>query len=130
GEAEARHRAEQTLAGAVIDQGIALCDLGEVSQGMLWLTRGLELAVRAGDADLERVARVNLAAWRGRLFDGTIQLNHNDWVWTVAYSPDGKTAVTAGKDCTARLWDVASGKPRGEPLKHTHPVWAVAFSPD
>ena len=29
-----------------------------------------------------------------------------------------------------RLWDVASGKPLGEPLRHDGPVVAVAFSPD
>jgi WD40 repeat protein len=30
-----------------------------------------------------------------------------------------------------RLWDVATGEPRGEPLSgHTDSVWSVAFSPD
>ena len=37
----------------------------------------------------------------------------------------------AAQDGTVRLWDVASGQPRGEPLTgHTGAVWSVAFSPD
>jgi hypothetical protein len=32
------------------------------------------------------------------------------------FSSDGKTALTATKDETAKLWDVATGKPIGPPL--------------
>jgi dipeptidyl aminopeptidase/acylaminoacyl peptidase len=35
---------------------------------------------------------------------------HEDWVVSAQFSPDGKTAVTASEDGTARLWDVASGR--------------------
>ena len=34
----------------------------------------------------------------------------------VAFSPDGKTALTATRDGGAQLWDVASSKPVGPPL--------------
>ena len=34
------------------------------------------------------------------------------------FSPDGQRVVTASGDKTARLWDAASGKPIGEPMKH------------
>ena len=36
---------------------------------------------------------------------------------SAAFSPDGKRIVTASSDKTARLWDAATGKPIGEPLK-------------
>ena len=50
---------------------------------------------------------------------------------SAAFSPDGKRIVTASEDKTARLWDAATGKPIGEPLKgHEDSVKSAAFSPD
>jgi WD40 repeat protein len=39
-------------------------------------------------------------------------------------------AVTAGDEGLARLWETATGKPFGPPLRHRGAVDAVAFSPD
>ena len=39
------------------------------------------------------------------------------WCNSAAFSPDGKRIVTASEDKTARLWDAATGKPIGEPLR-------------
>ena len=50
---------------------------------------------------------------------------------TASFSPDGKRIVTASEDKTARVWDAASGKPIGEPLKgHEACGDSAAFSPD
>ena len=51
-------------------------------------------------------------------------------VLAVSFSPDGKTIATASIDKTARLWDVATGKPLGEPMRHESYVVTVSFSPD
>jgi WD40 repeat protein len=51
-------------------------------------------------------------------------------VLAVAFSPDGKTFVTAGSDGTARLWDTATGQPLGTPWRHQDTIMAVAFGPD
>ena len=41
-----------------------------------------------------------------------------DVVNSAQFSPDGQRVVTASEDKTARVWDAASGKPIGEPMKH------------
>ena len=52
-------------------------------------------------------------------------------VYSAQFSPDGQRVVTASVDKTARLWDAASGKPIGEPMKHEGGTFHSAqFSPD
>ncbi len=41
---------------------------------------------------------------------GSTQLRHGDVVSFAAYMPDGRALVTAGRDRTVRLWDLATGK--------------------
>jgi WD40 repeat protein/serine/threonine protein kinase len=127
---EARHDADWWAARGLVDQAINQGDHGNIDRALLLLARALELAVTSGDADLERAIRLNLALWRRPLIRRRALLPHGDWVWAVAYSPDGKLCATGSRDRTARLWDTATGEPVGEPLQHDHAVWAVAFSPD
>jgi WD40 repeat protein len=57
-------------------------------------------------------------------------LEHPHWTAaTAAFSSDGGTLVTGGRDKTARLWDI-SGNPLGPPLHHQGPVSIAGFSPD
>jgi len=69
-----------------------------------------------------------------RLWDATSgspigsPLPHQGSIIALAFSPDGKTLLTADLN-SARLWDAASWRPIGQPLMHGY-VRAVAFSPD
>jgi WD40 repeat protein len=55
---------------------------------------------------------------------------HTDMVTCLAYSPDGKTLATGGRDHSVRIWDVNTGQRQRTLLGHTDKVNAVAFSPD
>src|SRR5262249_45371209 len=54
-------------------------------------------------------------------------LEGQGWVGGLALSPDGKTLASGGKDRTARLWEVATGKAGLVFKGHTDAVCAVAF---
>jgi WD40 repeat protein len=129
-EKKARRKFQKLSAAMTLGQGTALCEKGELERGLLWLTRALELAHQAGDRDMESAARINLGGWQGLLVRARAKCAHTHWVWDVAFSPDNQTCVTTSFDGTARLWNVATGKPVGTPLVHSGPVTAVAFSPD
>jgi len=56
---------------------------------------------------------------------------HFDWVFSVAFSPDGKILASSSWDKTIILWDVEKGQAIGQPLQgHSDSVYSVAFSPD
>jgi WD40 repeat protein len=54
---------------------------------------------------------------------------HQATVWTLAFSPNGKTLVSGSSDHTVMVWNLATRL--GQPLEeHTNVVTGVAFSPD
>lgn len=51
-------------------------------------------------------------------------------VYSADFSPDSRLLVTAGADCTARIWDVQAGTPMGSPIQFRKFVASASFSPD
>ncbi|KAF9066516.1 WD40-repeat-containing domain protein, partial [Rhodocollybia butyracea] len=56
---------------------------------------------------------------------------HTDYVYSVAFSPDGKKIVSGSNDSSVKIWTAKTRKAEGNPLQgHTSGVTSVAFSPD
>jgi hypothetical protein len=51
-------------------------------------------------------------------------------VWRVAFSPDGKTIASGGRDHEVRLWDPETGRTVRRFRGHPESINCVAFSPD
>lgn len=66
---------------------------------------------------------------RMRTDDGK-NLEHKSRIAYAQFSADSTKVVTASWDNTARVWDVATGKPITPPLTHSDRVILASFSPD
>ncbi|WP_341530191.1 NB-ARC domain-containing protein [Nostoc sp. UHCC 0302] len=55
---------------------------------------------------------------------------HADFVWNIAFSPDGRLLVSGGRDGTLRLWNVQDGQSIYVLEGHTHDVYGLAISAD
>jgi WD40 repeat protein len=63
-------------------------------------------------------------------FSSRSSAQHEDRVFSVRFSPDGRTLASGSYDNTIRLWDLATGQERGRLAGHTESVLSVAYSPD
>ncbi|MEH2136213.1 WD40 repeat domain-containing protein, partial [Nostoc sp.] len=55
---------------------------------------------------------------------------HSSGVYSVVFSPDGKTLASGSEDKTIKLWDVSTGKAIKTLTGHSSWVLSVVFSPD
>ena len=56
--------------------------------------------------------------------------DHADWIFDIAFSPDGKKLATASRDKTSKVFDVEKKESLVTFTGHGQPVYTVAFSPD
>lgn len=129
--AEANARQVEWLSvSMMLDRAATLCESGELAAGLLWTAEALEASARIGDADLERVARMNLAAWRPLLVRQRAECPARGGVTAFALNAAGTVLVTGGPQGAAQRWSLATGEALGEPMVHDGPVNSAACSPD
>jgi WD40 repeat protein len=127
-------QARQESARAALDRGLNACEAGDVGLGLNYLTRALDRAVKAEDADLESAIRMNLATWDAQLWSLRYYREGPSGakVSAASLSPSGALlAVTLAND-RVELWDLRDGH-EGKTLHslpHGEPVRALAFSGD
>jgi WD40 repeat protein len=128
-EAQQRRAYQRLVMSMQLDQGIDLCERGEIPRGLLQL--GHCLKTHAGlDPGLERVIRFNLADWSARLHPLRLCLKHPGRVFAVAFHPDGRLIAIGCDDRKVFLRDVRTGRAVGPPLVLPGRVNALAFSPN
>ena len=55
---------------------------------------------------------------------------HQDRVWAVVFSPDGRTLVSVDMDGQLRYWDVATRRPIGAPIQAHNAALDATFGPN
>ena len=91
---------------------------------MLSVAFGGSNTLASGSAD-GSVRIWNLDTGTARTLDG-----HTDWVFGVAFHPNGEILASTGKDRSVRLWHVETGTPLNTLKRHANWVRSVAVSRD
>jgi len=124
---EERNRAQRLAASLALDQGISLCEKGEIAQGLLWMVKGLEMTP-AGDTDLRRAIHGNLGAWQEGLARPRSILTLEPQTQILAASHDRQRLFLVSAK-TVELVDIGQGRKIGWPLE-ANDIVSAAFSPD
>jgi WD40 repeat protein len=123
-------RESRTVSAEIaLEQGLTRAKQGDVHLGLLWLARGLQMAPPEVQ-DLQRILRMNLAAWSVWTSPPAGWLELPAPVRAMVFSPDSSYLLTAGADGTVHNWAVAEKVPAGTPLRHGSSLLALAISPD
>jgi WD40 repeat protein len=59
-----------------------------------------------------------------------VQMGHTNWVYAVAFSPDGRYVISSSGDHTLKLWEISTSRVIRTYKGHADFVTSVAFSPD
>jgi WD40 repeat protein/serine/threonine protein kinase len=105
----------------------------ETPNAKIWgLATGGRRIIAGGQGDNDRTLQTNaLAVWDDAITKPRFLLEgHGNFIRGAALSADGKRAVTASNDGTARSWDLESGRPLAVFKNHKSFVHGVAISAD
>jgi WD40 repeat protein len=130
-EARAQQQAALAKSSAADAQNLALANGAQVALWQGNADQALSLALTANQLANPRpqarfiLSETAYAPSTRRVFRG-----HTGGVTGVAFSPDGKTAVSGSRDDTLVLWDLVTGKQIHTFKGHTDDVKDIALSPD
>ena len=122
-----RQEAEIQLAQSGLDEGIRLCENGEVGKGLLWFSRALASAERAESEPWSEAIRWNLAAWRQRLHDLDAILELGEPVTVLAQAPDGQWLATGTFAGQIRIWNLATREQAVAMKGHERGIQSLEF---
>lgn len=137
-EASARREAQLLSLSYALDHGIQRCQAGQFREGLLSMVRALEL-LPDDEPNLEFAIRANIDSWHRQVCQAEFHNSRGTPYISVAFSPDGKTALVGdwgnahGEFDPAQIQMLAVDRWNDPPIwrvKHPGAVWSVAFSPD
>jgi WD40 repeat protein len=120
--------ARESLRQMQVANGVGLMNQGDLYPALVWLGKALQLL--PDDPAREQPDRIRFESVLRRCPKLIHVFAHDGRVNWCEISPDGKRALTASADHTARLWDMESGEQLGAPLQHEYAVLVATFSPD
>ena len=104
---------------------------GDAIEGMRLALQGLPLNTDRPDRPLVNETVVALGtALQAPYYTERILRGHGMTIKSAAFSPDGRTIVTASMDKTARLWDATTGQETAVLRGHEDVVTSAAYSRD
>jgi WD40 repeat protein/Tfp pilus assembly protein PilF/predicted Ser/Thr protein kinase len=123
-----RQRAEQNLVRQYVANGNRLVAAGDTLGALPWFAEALVKEQNSpARADIHRLRLASTLEHSPKLLQ---VWTHTARINAAQFSADGRWAVTASDDRTARLWDAATGELAVPPLVHAARVLHAAFSPD
>jgi WD40 repeat protein/predicted Ser/Thr protein kinase len=125
----ATHEADLRFAESLVSQGDALVAAQRGDEARSRYEEALGLFRRLGHPVTDAI----MGLWESyRICPAPLNsfVGHQGSVRTVAYSPDGKFALSGGVDGVVKLWQVSSGRQLRSFVGHAAGILSVAFSPD
>jgi WD40 repeat protein/tetratricopeptide (TPR) repeat protein len=123
-----RRVAIEQLVRSHVATGMRQVEEGNTFEALPWFLEALRLD--QGRPDRERMHRIRFAAALRECPKLVQMWFHQGPVTAAQWSPDGRRVLTASADGTAQVWDAATGRPVGPPLRHAAAIRSARFSPD
>jgi WD40 repeat protein len=116
------------LVRVVVTQGAHGLEEGDWLGSLVWFTEALLLDQK--DPERVKLHRLRIGTVLGQCPRLKEIWFHEGVVRCTRFSPNGKYVLTVSEDCTAQVWNAATGKAVGPRLKHEDVVLFGSFSPD